>query len=99
MLSIVALIGFSVSCAAAILAGIYPYRPNSITAWVVLISFGVPFYLVAEFLGDRLLSNRLTARLGRTGRMAYGVLALGVVVMAAAIGVAALRPYFGTWGS
>ena len=99
MLSIVALIGFSVSCAAAILAGIYPYRPSSPAGWLVLMSFGVPFYLAAEYLGDRLLSNRLTARLGRTGRIVYGVLALGVVVTLAAISVAALRPYFGTWVS
>lgn len=99
MLSIVALIGFSVSCAAAILAGIYPYRPSSLAGWLVLTSFGVPFYLAAEYLGDRLLSNRLAARLGRTGRIVYGVLALGVVAMLAATGAVALRPYFGTWGS
>lgn len=99
MLSVLALLGFSVSCAAAILAGIYPHRPSSLAGWAALMSFGIPFYLAAEYLGDRLLSNRLTARLGRTGRVFYGVLALGVVVMLAAIGVAALRPYFGTWVS
>lgn len=50
LLSVVALIAFSVCCAAAILAGIYPHRPSSAAGWVVLMSLGVPFYLAAEFL-------------------------------------------------
>jgi uncharacterized oligopeptide transporter (OPT) family protein len=99
MFSVVALIGFSVCCAAAILAGIYPSRPSSLAGWLVLMSFGVPFYLATEYLGDHLLSNRVTARLGRTGQIFYGVLALGAVATLAAIGVAALQPYFGTWAS
>lgn len=97
MLSVVALIGFSVCCAAAILAGIYPYRPSSAAGWLAIMSFGVPFYLAAEFLGDRLLSNRFTARLGRVGRIFYGVLVLGVVVTLAAMSVEVLRPYLGNW--
>jgi uncharacterized membrane protein SirB2 len=89
----------SLICSGVILLGIYPYRPNDLLGWVVLLLISVPVVLFYEVLGKKLLENKRLNSAGRLTRIVYGVIALGLVIIASVSVVSWLEPYLGKWGS
>ncbi len=81
------------------LAGIYPYRPNSIVAWVVFCLASLPVALALEYTGTHVLSFGFISRLGRFGRIAYGVVVMALLFFAIGACSGIVEPYFGKWGS
>jgi len=81
------------------LAGIYPYRPNSIVAWAVFCLASLPVALALEYTGTRVLSFGFISRLGRFGRIAYGVVVVALLFLAIGTFSRVVEPYFGKWGS
>jgi len=82
-----------------VLAGIYPYRPNSILGWFALLVLALPVVLLFEFGGEKLLKPNFVSRLGRVGRVVYGVMVMGVVLVVVLVAFQFLEPFFGKWGS
>lgn len=82
-----------------VLAGIYPYRPNSSLGWVALFAFALPVMLLLEFGGEKLLKPSFVSRFGRFGRIVYGVLVGGVILVVVLVAFQFLEPFFGKWGS
>lgn len=82
-----------------VLAGVYPYRPNSIAGWFALFVFALPLVLVFEFAGEKLLKPNFVSRLGRTGRVIYGVLVLSSFIIVVLVAFQFVEPFFGKWGS
>jgi membrane protease YdiL (CAAX protease family) len=99
VVNLVSILGLAVVCSGMILVGIYPYRPNTLAGWLVLYAVSVPLVIVHEILGKKLLQNRVVSRLGRFGRILYGVVVIGVLVLAASFMVTGLAPHLGKWGS
>lgn len=89
----------SLVCSGVILLGIYPYRPNDLLGWVVLLLLAVPVVLFYEFLGKRLFENKKVNNSGTLTRILFGVIALGLVIIASVSVVNWLEPYLGKWGS
>ena len=81
------------------LAGIYPYRPNSITAWVAFCLASLPVAFALEYTGTRVLSFGFVSRLGRFGRITYGVVVVALLFLAIGAFSKVVEPYFGKWGS
>jgi hypothetical protein len=82
-----------------VLVGVYPYRPNSTLGWFVLFALALPVVLLFEFGGEKLLKPNFVSRLGRIGRVVYGVLVMGVVLVVVLVAFQFLEPFFGKWGS
>ncbi len=89
----------SLACSGVILLGIYPYRPNDLLGWVVLLLISVPVVLFYEVLGKKLLENKRVNSAGRSTRIVFGVIALGLVIIASVSIISWLEPYIGKWGS
>jgi len=97
--NIVLAIGIVLVAVVVVLAGIYPYRPDSLLAWVVLIGLALPLVLVLEYGGEKILNPEFAAHLGRYGRIAYGVVVLAVMLGLVLAGFQFLQPYLERWGS
>lgn len=74
--------------------GLYPYLPNSNLGWCVLIVLSLPVTLVLEFCGDKLLNPKFVVSLGRTGRVAYSVLVMGLLLTGVIVAFQYLEPLF-----
>ena len=90
---------FAVLMVLVALAGIYPYRPNSVLAWVVFCLASLPVALALEYTGTRVLSFGFLSRFGRFGRIAYGVVVVALLFLAIGAFSKVVEPYFGKWGS
>jgi hypothetical protein len=86
-------------CAMAVLIGIYPYRPNSTLSWIVLYSLSIPIVVFGEYLGDRLLGNRYVSRLTMPMRIAYGVIAISILIILSIIILNNSDPILTKWGT
>ena len=95
--TIALLFGFAIVAVLIVLAGIFPYRPASVAGWLALLLVALPALLFFEGVGGRLLGLKFIARLGGVGRVAYGVLAIGGVLLAVAIAFGLLMPSFTQW--
>lgn len=92
--------GTAIICSIVILVGIYPYRPNSFLGWSLLYLVSVPIVFLFEVLGERLLDNKATRKLRSSrGRVFYGVVVLGLVLVASIFVVGWFEPYLGKWSS
>ncbi len=81
------------------LAGIFPYRPNSTFGWFILFALALPVTLVLEYGGEKMLNPSFVSRFGRVGRITYGVIVMGLWLVAIVVSFQLLEPYFGKWGS
>jgi uncharacterized membrane protein SirB2 len=97
--NLVPILGVAAICSGMILLGMYPYRPNTLFGWLTLYIISVPLVIVYEVLGTKLLQNRVVNRLGRFGRILYGVVVIGVLVLASSFIVTGFAPHLGKWGS
>ena len=95
--TIVILIGFAFIAVLIVLAGIYPYRPESVAGWSALLLLALPAVLLFGGGGERLLNFKFISRLGGVGRVVYGVLAIGGVILAVAFAFQVLMPLFTRW--
>jgi hypothetical protein len=86
-------------CTGFILLGIYPDRPNSLLGWLVLFLLSLPVVVLYELLGEKLLLNKKINRAGKMLRIVYGVIVLGLIIIASVSMVSWLEPYLGKWGS
>jgi len=86
-------------CSGAILIGIYPYHPNSLIGWVVLYLISMPIVIFFEFVGEKTLVNSKVEKYSKTKRIAYGVLILGIILVASMTIINWLEPFLGKWGS
>jgi len=77
------------------LVGIYPYRPNSTLSWFILFVLALPVILVLEYGGKKLLSPSFVSRLGRAGRIPYGVFVMGLWLIVVLATFQFLEPYVG----
>jgi len=84
---------------AFILAGIYPYHPNSYFGWLFLYFMSLPLVIIFEILGEKLFFNKITNKIGRTGRFIYGVIVLGLFMLLSSSSLSLMKPYLGKWGS
>lgn len=82
-----------------VLAGVYPYRPNSVFGWTALFALALPVVLLFEFGGEKLLKPDFVSRFGSIGRVVYGVVVMGVVLVVVLVAFQFLEPFFGKWGS
>jgi hypothetical protein len=90
---------FALLMVIVVLAGIYPYRPNSALAWFVFCVAAVPVAFALEYTGTRVLNFGFIARLGRFGRITYAVVAMTLILLVDGAFFKVLEPYFGKWGS
>ena len=81
---------------AAVLIGIYPYRPNSLSGWVILYLVSLPLAILFEVSGTIVFSKGVSSRLNRIGRTFYGVIVLCFVLFVA-MGVDWIEPFLGKW--
>lgn len=86
-------------CTGVILLAIYPYRPNSIWSWIVLILVSFPIVISLEMLGSKLLGNKYVSKMSRPARIFYGVILLILVLLVSALILFSADPYLGKWGS
>lgn len=82
-----------------LLAGIYPYRPNSTIGWFILFVLALPVTLVLEYGGEKLLNPGFVSHLGHASRITYGVFVAGIWLVVVLVAFQFLEPYFGKWGS
>jgi len=81
------IVGAAVVCVVLPLLAIYPYRPKSVTGWVVFFLAAPPILFGLEVAGNAVFLNPKVSRLPRTVRIAYGVVALAVILsLLAAVG-------------
>lgn len=90
---------FALLMVMVVLASIYPYRPNSVFAWVVFCVASVPVAFALEHTGTRVLNFGFIARLGRFGRITYAVVAMTLLLFVIGAFFKVLEPYFWKWGS
>ncbi len=90
---------FALLMVIVVLASIYPYRPNSVFAWVVFCVASVPIALALEYTGTRVLNFGFITRLGRFGRITYAVVAMTLILLVIGAIFEVLEPFFGKWGS
>jgi tetrahydromethanopterin S-methyltransferase subunit G len=90
-------VGIVVICVGLILVEIYPYRPSGVLGWVLLILIAVPVVLGLEFIGEKLLQNRIVTKMGRTARILYGVIAISMILMIVALILNWIVPQLSTW--
>jgi hypothetical protein len=98
---IVGSVVLSAICAAGILIGTYPYRPNTATAWAGLFLLGPPIMLFGEAIGERVLENRFVAKMSQGVRMTYAVV-LGCLLIAGLVIFTKsdlFNSHFARWGS
>lgn len=95
--TIAMLFGFAIVAVLIVLAGIYPYRPASVVGWLVLLLLTLPAVLLFEGIGQKLFNLKSIARLGSVGRVMYGVLVMGGVLLAVAFGFRFLMPSLTRW--
>lgn len=95
--TIAVLFGFAVVAVAIVLAAIYPYRPESVAGWLVLLLLALPAALLFELGGERLFNAKAIARLGGVGRVVYGVLAIVGVLSIVALAFRLLMPFLARW--
>ena len=88
-----------VICAGCVLLGIYPYRPGDIWGWLVLIVVSAPILAAYELIGARLFSPLVGKRMGKSARIACGVVVGLVGIAVAWLVLELLRPYLTTWGA
>ncbi|MDR2244281.1 MAG: sarcoglycan [Burkholderiales bacterium] len=48
--------------------------------WLSLILVALPVVLGLELIGEKLLQNKIVAKMGRTARILYGVIAILVIL-------------------
>jgi hypothetical protein len=84
---------------AFILIGMYPYHPNSFIGWAVLYIISLPLVLFFEILSKKLFFNKVTNKIGKTGRIIYGVIIVGLLMILSNISFSWMEPYLGKWGS
>ncbi|MCR4348233.1 MAG: hypothetical protein NUV55_13685 [Sulfuricaulis sp.] len=90
---------FALLMVIVVLASIYPYRPNSVQAWVVFCITSLPVAFALEYTGTRVLNLGFIARFGRFGRITYAVVAMTLILLVVGAFFKVLEPYFGKWGS
>ena len=90
---------FALLMVIVVLASIYPYRPNSVQAWVVFCVASLPIAFALEYTGTRVLNSDFITRLGRFGRITYAVVAMTLILLVIGAFFRAMEPYFGKWGS
>ena len=61
------------------LTNIYPYRPNTVAGWGMLVLLSLPLVLLGEFLGEKILEASFVSKLPLLLRIIYAVLVLGGV--------------------
>lgn len=96
-LPIAVLFGFMIVAIAIVLVGIYPYRPESLGGWMVLSVLALPAVLLFEGAGQKLFHVKWIARLGSVGRVIYGVLVMGSVLLILALAFQVLAPSLTPW--
>ena len=82
-----------------VLVSIYPYRPNSVQAWVVFCIASLPVVFALEYTGTRVVNFGFIARLGRFGRITYAVVAMILILLVIGAFFKVMEPHFGKWGS
>ena len=92
-------VGIVLVAVGVVLAGIYPYRPDTLLGWIVLVGLALPLILVLEYGGEKILNPEFAAHLGRYGRFAYGVVILAVLLGLVLVGFQFLQSYLKQWGS
>lgn len=86
-------------CSIVLLIGIYPYHPDSLIGWVVLYLISLPIILFFQVFGEKLLGNEKIKKVSRSGRIIYGVVVIGILVILSMTVINWLEPYLSKWGS
>ena len=86
-------------CFGVILLGIYPYRPNNLLGWVVLLLLSIPVVAIYELIGTKLHENRELNSVGKVARIVFGVIVSGLIIIASMSAVSTLEPHLGKWGA
>ena len=82
-----------------VLVEIYPYHPNTLTGWGVLMLLSLPIMLLGESLGEKILEAPFVAKLPRSLRILYAVFVLGSAIIAMMFAFPLLDPYLIKWGT
>ena len=84
---------------AIILAGLYPYRPNTIYSWIGLYLISLPVVILFEYIGVLVLDNKFINKMGKFSRIFYGVVVLSIIMFLASILLSSVEPYLSEWGT
>jgi len=81
------------------LAGIYPYRPNSSVGWVLFFVLALPVWCLFEFIGNWVFGGRFLSKLSRPVRIIWGVIIGSVWLFLILVALHFFKPFLGRWGS
>jgi len=84
-------------CSLIILAGLYPYHPKSLIGWVTLYIVSFPTVVLFDTLNEKIFSKEISSRLGGTGRIIYGIVIVGTLILMSILIVSWLDAYLVKW--
>lgn len=97
LLKTAAVFGFVAMAGFALLVGIYPYRPESPGGWLLLLVVALPLLVLSERVSERLFESPRVARLSAPAPAAYGVVMIGVLLLAIAVALSSFSSSLGRW--
>lgn len=97
LLKTAAVLGFVAIAGLALLAGIHPYRPQTLDGWLLLLVVALPLLVLSERVSERLFESPRVARLSAPARVAYGVVVIGVLLLAIAVALSSFSSSLGRW--
>lgn len=85
-------------CASLLLLAMYPYRPDHVLGWVVLIAVSVPTVIGLEILGGVFVQNKVPFHgKGRLARIAFGFAGILVICIVLLVIWHLAKPFLGRW--
>jgi hypothetical protein len=79
------------------LLNLYPYHPDTLFGWCILLLLSVPVMLVSEFLGDRVLKADFVQKLSRRARIIYVLAIAGAMLGAFALAEPLFEGHLAKW--
>lgn len=80
-----------------LLLDIFPHLPNSPIGWVILVGLGVPFWLLLEWFGQKILSKKLGHRISERPFSGIRIICAFAAILIFCAGILALWKLSGHW--
>jgi len=72
-------------------------RPQTLGGWLLLLVVALPLLVLSERVSERLFESPRVARLSAPARVAYGVVVIGVLLLAIAVALSSFSSSLGRW--